>query len=225
MKLAFALLLALVPTGVARAQDAAEGVRNGKLTQVMDLIQGGQPQKAIDLLDPLIVEYQGLYRGDQRKLCDVEAYETAAYAGLPGGKDAKLVEGGWCMALWAKGFAMIDLKQLDGAMLFLERAVTMAPLHPHYLSELGYAYQVQKQWQKSYDVYARAAEAAKRESGDRQKKSLRRAWYGMAYAAIDMGKLDVAEAWLRKCLELAPDDQRVKDELQYVSEQRAKQAS
>ncbi|MBB4839087.1 tetratricopeptide (TPR) repeat protein [Sphingomonas kyeonggiensis] len=222
MKLAFALMLAAAPVGPALAQDAAETARNDKLGQAVRLIQGGQPQQAIDLLNPLIVEYQGLYRGEKQKLCQVEDYETAAYASLPGGKDAMLVDGGWCIALWGKGFAMIDLNQLDGAILFLERAVTMAPLHPHYLSELGYAYQAQKQWQRSYDLYARAADAAKRESGERQKKSLRRAWFGMAYDQIELGRLDEAEVLFRKCLELTPDDQKIKDELQYISEQRAK---
>jgi tetratricopeptide (TPR) repeat protein len=98
----------------------------------------------------------------------------------------------------------------------------MGPLHPHYLSELGYAYQAQKQWQRSYDLYARAADAAKRESGERQVKSLRRAWFGMGYDLIELGKLDQAEVYLRKCLELMPDDQKVKDELQFVIEEKAK---
>lgn len=223
MKLFLSLLLAATPVGAAIAQESpAEVARNNRLTEIIQLIQGGQPQAAIDKLNPLIVEYQGLYPGDKQKLCKVEDYETEAYATLPGGKTAILVESGWCIALWAKGFAMIDLQQLDGSVLFLERAATMAPLHPHYLSELGYAYQAQKQWQKSYDSYARAADGAKRESGERKAKSLRRAWFGMAYDAIELGKLDEAEVLLRKCLELTPDDQKVKDELQYVVGEKAK---
>jgi tetratricopeptide (TPR) repeat protein len=223
MKLALALLLATAPVSAAFAQESpAEMARNARLTEIIQLIQGGQPQAAVDKLNPLIVEYQGLYPGEKQKLCKVEDYETAAYATLPGGKNATLVEGGWCIALWAKGFAMIDLQQLDNSILFLERAVTMAPLHPHYLSELGYAYQAQKQWQRSYDLYARAADAAKREAAERQAKSLRRAWFGMAYNAIELGRLEEAEGLLRKCLTVAPDDQGVKDELEFVVGERAK---
>ncbi len=220
MKLASALLFALMPLGSAQAQDSTKDARLGEIIQ---LIQGGQPQKAIDLVDPIIVEYQGQYRGDRQKLCDVEPEETAAYAGLPGGKSAQLVDGGWCIALWAKGFALIDLKNLDGATLFLERAVKMAPLHPHYLSELGYAYQAQKQWQKSYDLYVRAADAAQRQTGERKNKSLRRAWFGMAYDMIEMSRLDDAERLFRKCLEVSPGDEAVKNELDYIEQQRAKQ--
>jgi tetratricopeptide (TPR) repeat protein len=223
MKLALALMLAMAPVGTAFAQEMpAETARNDRLGEIIQLIQGGQPQQAVEKLGPLLVEFQGLYPPGKQKLCKVEEFETTAYAALPGGKNAVLVEGGWCIALWAKGFALIDLQQLDAAVPFLEQAVAMGPLHPHYLSELGYAYQAQKQWQRSYDLYARAADAAKRESGDRQVKSLRRAWFGMGYDLIELGKLDQAEVYLRKCLELMPDDQKVKDELQFVIEEKAK---
>ena len=223
MKLVLAFLLAAAPVSAAFAQESpAETARNGRLTEIITLIQGGQPQQAVEKLGPLLTEYQGLYPPGKQKLCKVEDYETAAYATLPGGANATLVEGGWCIAMWAKGFALIDLQQLDAAIPFLEGAVAMAPLHPHYLSELGYAYQAQKSWQRSYDLYARAADAAKRESGERQKKSLRRAWFGMAYDQIELGKLDEAEVLLRKCLTLTPDDQKVKDELQYVTDEKAK---
>jgi len=107
---------------------------------------------------------------------------------------------------------------------FLERAVALAPMYPHYLSELGYAYQAQKRWQLSYDTYRRAAVAAERQSGEQRKKSLRRAWYGMAYDLVELGRLEDAEKLFVQCLELTPDDQKVKDELQYVRDERAKKA-
>ena len=218
MKLALALLLAVAPLGTAIAQEATSDARLGEVVQ---LIQGGQPQLAVDKVNPLLADYERRYAGKPRPLCDVEPAETKAYAGVAG-KDYTLADGGWCIALWAKGFALIDLKQLDAAVPFLERSVALAPFHPHYLSELGYAYQAQKSWQRSYDFYARAADAALRQEGDRRNKSLRRAWFGMAYDMIEMGRLDEAEALFRKCLEVSPGDQRVKDELQYIEEQKAK---
>jgi tetratricopeptide (TPR) repeat protein len=225
MKLLLALSLATLAATPAHTtpQDAAAKAREAKLSEVVEAVSVQQAQKAVDLATPLLAEYERTYAGDTHTLfCDVEDYETAAYAGLPGGKNARIVEGGWCIALWAKGFALIDLDRLDAAVPFLERAVAMAPFHPHYLSELGYAYQTQKHWQLSYDHYARAAEWATRESGERQKKSLRRAWFGMAYDLIELGRLDEAEALFRKCLELVPNDQKVRDELDYIAEQRAK---
>jgi tetratricopeptide (TPR) repeat protein len=226
MKLALALLLATAAPLPALAQDkpdAAAAARDQTLLQAIQAINAKQPQKGLDLVEPLLADYERSRAGDKRMLlCDVEPYETAAYATLPGGKDARLVEGNWCIALWAKGFALIDLQQLDAAVPYLERAVAMAPFHPHYLSELGYGYQAQKRFQLSYDTYVRAAEAAQRESGDRRAKSLRRAWFGMGFDLIEMGKLDQAEALFRKCLELDPNDEGVKNELRYIEQQRAK---
>jgi tetratricopeptide (TPR) repeat protein len=121
------------------------------------------------------------------------------------------IEPGWCMALWARGFALIDMQQLDAAVPFLERAVALAPGYPHYLSELGYAYQTQKKWQLSYDLYSRAADAAALQEGEQRKKSLRRAWFGMGFDLIELGRLDEAEKRFNQCLEL-----------QYIREQRAK---
>jgi len=218
MKLVLALLLSAAPIGVAQAQELTN---DAKLGEIVQLIQGGQPQQAVDKLNPLLADYERRYAGQPRPLCDVEPAETKAYAGVAG-KDYTLTDGGWCIALWAKGFALIDLKQLDAAVPFLERSVALAPFHPHYLSELGYAYQAQKNRQRSYDLYARAADAAQRESGERKSKSLRRAWFGMAYDLVELGRLGEAELLLRKCLEIVPDAQRVKDELKYVVDELAK---
>jgi hypothetical protein len=44
----------------------------------------------------------------------------------------------------------------------------------------------------------------------------------MGFNLIELGKLDEAEKVLTECLKLTPNDQKVKDELQYVREQRAK---
>jgi len=218
MKLVLALLLAAAPIGAAQGQELTN---DAKLGEIVQLIQGGQPQQAVDKLNPLLADYERRYAGQPRPLCDVEPAETKAYAGVAG-KDYTLTDGGWCIALWAKGFALIDLKQLDAAVPFLERSVALAPFHPHYLSELGYAYQAQKSWQRSYDFYARAADSALRQEGERRNKSLRRAWFGMAFDMIEMGRLDDAEKLFRKCLEVSPNDEAVKSELRYIEEQRAK---
>lgn len=217
MKLAFALALTMAPAA-ASAQDLTQ---NAALGEVIQLIQAGQAQQGVDKVTPILADYERRYAGKPKPLCDVEPAETAVYAGKAG-KDYTLADGGWCIALWAKGFALIDLKQLDAAVPFLERAVALAPFHPHYLSELGYAYQAQKNWQRSYDFYARAADAALRQDGDRRNKSLRRAWFGMAYDMIEMGRLDDAERLFRKCLEVSPGDEAVKGELDYIAQQRAK---
>jgi tetratricopeptide (TPR) repeat protein len=221
--------LALIAASPVLAQTATEtpeqAARNTKLGEAVAAINSAKPGEAIAILDPLLADYQKLYAAEKRRIyCAHDLKQSLLYMGQAAAakQDAIAIDPGWCDALWARGFALIDLQQVDAAVTFLERAVALSPSHPHYLSELGYAYQAQKKWQLSYDMYQRAADGAALEDEGQRKKSLRRAWFGMGYGLIELGKLDEAEKVLAKCLELTPDDQKVKDELQYVREQRKK---
>lgn len=224
--LAALALIAASPTLARPAQDAPEQVaRNAKLGEAVAAINSSKPGEAIAILDPLLADYQKLYAAEKRRIyCAHDPKQALLYMGQAAAakQDAVAIDPGWCTALWARGFALIDLQQIDAAVPSLERAVALSPSHPHYLSELGYAYQVQKKWQLSYDMYQRAAAGAALEEEDQRKRSLRRAWFGMGYDLIELGRLEEAEKILSQCLELTPDDQKVKNELQYVRDERAK---
>jgi Flp pilus assembly protein TadD len=224
---ALALLFASPVLAQAPQETPEQTARSAKLGQAIAAIQSQKPAEATAILQPLLTEYEKLYAGEKRKIyCAHDPKESLRYMleAAAAKHDAVAIDSGWCMALWARGFALIDMRQLDAAVPFLERAVALAPSYPHYLSELGYAYQSQKKWQLSYDLYSRAATAAAFQEGEQRKKSLRRAWFGMAFDLIELGRLDEAEKLLNQCLELVPNDQKVKDELQYVREQRAKKS-
>lgn len=208
------------------AQEASEqATRETKLGNAVAAIHAGKAAEAIAMLEPLLAEYDKLYAGEKRKIyCAHDQRQALFYMAQAAAakREAMAIDPGWCIALWARGFALIDLQQVDAAVPFLERAVALSPSHAHYLSELGYAYQTQKKWQLSYDLYSRAAAGAEFEQGDQRKKSLRRAWFGMGYDLVELGRLDEAEKLFEQCLELFPDDAKVKSELQYIREQRAK---
>lgn len=209
------------------AQEALQAARDTNLRNAVAAIQTGKPGEAIAILKPLLAEYDTLYAGEKRKIyCAHDQQQALFYMAQAAAakREAVAIDPGWCIALWARGFALIDLQQVDAAVPFLERAVALSPSHAHYLSELGYAYQTQKKWQLSYDLYSRAAAGAAMEKGDQRKKSLRRAWFGMGFDLIELGRLDEAEKLFSQCLELFPDDEKVKSELQYLREQRAKKS-
>lgn len=211
------------PTAQTPPLSPEEKVRQAKLAEAVIAIHAGKAAQAITLLDPLLAEYEKAYAGEKRRIYCTHDYQETIGSMLQAQIDneaAIAIGPGWCTALWGRGFALIDLQQVDAAIPFLERAVAMSPSHPHYLSELGFAYQSQKKWQLAYDTYRRAADGARSQEGDQRQRSLRRAWFGMAYNAIELHRLDEAEKLLNQCLELFPDDQRVKDELQFVREQR-----
>ena len=224
---ALALVFASPALAQAPQETPEQAARSAKLGQAIAAIQSQKPAEATAILQPLLVDYEKLYAGEKRKIyCAHNPKQAILYMAEAGAakQEAIAIDSGWCIALWARGFALIDMQQLDAAVPFLERAVALSPSHAHYLSELAYAYQTQKKWQLSYDVYGRAAAAAALEEGDQRKRSLRRAWFGMGFDLIELGRLDEAEKLFNQCLELFPDDQKVKDELQYVREQRAKKS-
>ncbi len=214
------LLLSAMP---AQAQDEDGKRFEAAWTQVTS----GNHAGAFKLLDPLIEDFAKQYAGEKRLIfCGMNGTETIYYMGLAATakKDGVAIDPGWCRALWAKGYALVDIKDYTAALPFLERSVAMAPMHSHYLAELGYAYQALGNWQKSYDTYARAAAGAELSDKEDHDQDISRAWRGMGFVLIEMGKLDEAEAQFRKCLELDPNDAKAKNELQYIAEQRAKRS-
>jgi tetratricopeptide (TPR) repeat protein len=221
-------LLAASPTLAQASQENPEQVaRSAKLGKALAAINSNKPADAIAILDPLLADYEKLYAAEKGRIfCAHNPKQTILYASDAdaAGMGSTVLGPDWCTALWARGFALIDLKQVDAAIPFLKRAVALSPAHAHYLSELAYAYQVQRKWQLSYDIFQRAAAGAMLEEDEQRKKSLRRAWFGMGYDLIELGRLEEAEKMLSLCLELTPDDQKIRNELQYVRDQRKKKS-
>lgn len=226
MRYALALLLVSAPampvwaqTEAVKPADDAEQARAAKVMDAIRQMQNKDAAGALAALEPVLAEYDRLYPPGGKYRCADEMSPP-----VPAGFTS--LNNTWCYALWAKGFALVELSRLPEAVAPLQRATELMPDRPQFFSELGYVQQALKQWQPSLAAYNRAAElgAALKDPADR-KRELRRAWFGIAYDLIELDKLDEAEMWLKKCLELTPDDEKVKSELQYVQEQRAKKKS
>ncbi len=220
------LLLCAAPMASAAAQtgtpampqDDAEQARAGKIVDGITKMKAGDAAGAIAVLDPVLAEYEKLYpNGDSRVYC-------AGDAPLPVPSKTAITEN-WCFAMWAKGFALVDLNRIDEALPFVARASAMMPERAQFAAELGYIHQAQKHWQLSIDSYREAERRALRMTDEKDRKfELRRAYFGIGYNQIELGQLDQAEANLKKALEMAPDDQKIKDELEYIRQQRAKKS-
>lgn len=232
MRYGLALLLSVSWVPVAAAQSApaknakedVDAARSARVDQALGLIQAKQPEAGLAELDQVIRDYEADYAGEKGQIfCASSPEETlqelAAHAVAAKGR-AIAIGTPWCYALWAKGFALIDLDRLDEAATFLERAVAMWPMRAQFRSELGYVYQMLKRPDDALASYTQAADLAERLAGDERKRALRIAWYGMGFALIELDRLDEAETTLEKCLKLTPDDKKVASELQYVRDQK-----
>lgn len=219
---AFLLAMAGVQSGPEKQSDFDP--QAAAVTRAELLVKAGKIEEAVAVLDPALAAYERTYAGEKRRIiCDMSATETglAVAAALVESKEMITVSPAWCTALFLKGYALDDQRRFGEAAAFLERAAAMAPSHAHYFIELGYAYQQQRNWAASDAAYRRGDENAAHDAAT-LKDERARAWRGLGYNLVEEGKLDEAEAFYRKCLELDPNDVKSQGELRYIAEQRAR---
>ena len=230
--LAFPIALALLAaTPAAAAQSAvvaapsAEDSAQGRVDRAADLIGAGKPAEAVALLDALIAEQEKQRASDTREVyCARSMAETMVYTGDAARrkKAAIVLPEAACYSIFLKGFALIDLNRSDEARAWLERAVAMAPSNAHFLGELGEWYKIRKDWPKSRDLFRRAVAASELSPDNRKIFDKTRGLRGLGYILIEEGKFDEAEKLYRQCLDLNPDDDRSKKQLDYIAEHRGK---
>lgn len=230
MALLIALLLGTAgasPSVPATHQQApVEKVRDARLSQALTALLAKNNALALQLFDPLLAEYEALHRNEKSQIfCAEGAQETLLYltesAAAKPPRNAIAIAPDWCLALWGKGYVLIDMGKPEAGIPFLQKAIAMRPHRAQYLNELGYAFKQLKDWPASLDAYRRAEEAAEASGPDRA-RDLGRAWFGIAYVMVELGRWDDAEALLQKCLKLDPNNVNAKSELEYIKKNRPK---
>lgn len=120
-------------------------------------------------------------------------------------------------ALYLRGYASLDLGQVDLAEEYIQRAIDMAPVNSTYLSELGHIYHSKREWTNALDVFTKAEDAANTYSPPELKNAeMSRAKRGVGYSLIELGQLDEAEKKFRECLEINENDKMALKELKYI---------
>ena len=204
---------------------AAEPGLDSRLDRVAVLIKERKPGEAIAILDQLLAEEERAHAGEGRRIMSARSSaETLMYAleGATENRETVVVGPTWSMAVFLKGFALIDLGRADEAKPLLEKAVEMAPMNSQFLAELGEWHKGRRQWTEAYALFERAADATGISPEALQRAEKGRALRGMGFVLIEQGRLGEAEKVFRKCLKLDPNDQSAKNELQYIREQRAR---
>lgn len=218
---AIALALAVWSGG---AQDDAAKL-DETLASAGALVRSAKLDEAVPLVDQVLAGYDRAYGAEKRPVfCGSTAPDdvlamTAAAATQRG---AVLVGGGWCLALFYRGYILNDRKQFGDAIPYLERASIMAPGKASYLAELGYAYQQSRQFDRSMDAYRRAEAVASMTDGADGVVNRARALRGQGYDLVELGKLDEAEVAYRQSLKYDPDSALAKGELDYIAQQKGK---
>lgn len=150
---------------------------------------------------------------------------TAALLGAAAGEKASGMDTVWLQpvypsACYQLGFLLFERKELEEAVRWLAEGCRMEPDNATLLLELGNAHAALKQHEEALACFSRASllsglnpaiEAA--------------AYRRMGISQIDLGRFDDAEANLLKALSLDPNEERTRDELQFVIGLKAGQGS
>jgi tetratricopeptide (TPR) repeat protein len=228
--LAFFAAVAVQPAGAAPAAQAAAAPAapapaKSAVDTAADLIGAGKPAEAVALLDPLIADQDRRLQGDAREVfCSRGPAESRLYDAQAARdrRQALILGEDSCYALFLKGFALIDLNRSDEAKAWLDRAAAMAPSNAHFLGELAEWYKTRKDWKTARALFQRAVDASQVSPDPRKVFDRTRGLRGLAFILIEEGRLDEAEALYRQCLQLDPNDDRSKHQLQYIADKRGK---
>lgn len=115
-------------------------------------------------------------------------------------------------ALYLLASLAIDRRDWEQARRDISRAIVFEPDHPDLLSELGFVYQQERQFGLALAAYAKAA--CMRDWVTQSQKA--RALRGQGSVLIDLQRWDEAETVLLRSLEIEPDNQVGKHELQFA---------
>lgn len=200
------------------------------LAQAMKMIKSGRPDEAITgPITRVIAHYEngpGREQGE-RHYCARDQLESFLYlAGAAADqRGAVVLPQTWADAYFEESSALTDLGRLEESQAALRKAIALSPSNSLYLSELGYTYEMQHDNEKALDLYSQAEGAAEFSPPDVKNAELAHALRGEGYALTELHRLDEAEAVYHKALKLDPNDQKSKNELQYIAQLRQKLGS
>jgi tetratricopeptide (TPR) repeat protein len=189
---------------------------------------GKSPAKALKLVEPLIAR-SGVMTPKPATdyICAYSSTDALAkLIGKAAEKRAAVAVAPWvCEVVFLKGFVLIDLNRRAEAEPYLRRVTELDPTNAHYLNEYAEWWKIERQWQKSYDLFAASAAMAPLQAEDVRATRHARAKRGMGFALIELDQLDEAERQFNESLVLEPGNGAALYELNYIKEVRARSAA
>lgn len=186
----------------------------------MAAIRAQDPAKAVALMKPVLADFEKRYGGEKRHIyCAINPAQTTAYKddAAKANEDYITIEPDWCRAQYVRAYALIDLEDLDGALIALQQLTGLAPRNSRYLSELGYVLSAKRRYAEALATYQRSL-AAVAMSPDDAKTEKCAAYRGIGFNQARLGHIAEAETAYRACLAIDPDNQEVKDAIEGLSD-------
>lgn len=211
-----------VVKSIARPKQSPGPIVPEWYSNAMGAIKAKRPALAIELMTPLLADFEKRYAEEKRKIfCAVTDEQSRAYLAdaAKGAVAAVAVEPDWCRAQYIRGFALIELGNLDDALKVFRALTDLAPRNSRYLNELGFVLADMKKYPESVTIYRRAADAADL-SPDGVNKEKCLAYRGIGYSLSKLGRLGDAEAAYKACLKIDPGNEAATEALEAIEKDR-----
>jgi len=194
--------------------------------QAVAALFSGQARAAIPLLDKAIARYEKQFAADPRQRYAASGnVETLFYLTKAAneGKEAYIIDPRWAELYYLRAYAHNELGELAAGKADLDALLALQPANAQALNERGFYYQREKNWQAAAAAFEQAAEFSPwiEETATRQ-KMYGAAQRGLGFTLIERGRWQDAEAIYQKLLQENPHDDRARNELEYIRQQRAK---
>ena len=119
-------------------------------------------------------------------------------------------------AFYLLAFIYVERKDWFKAMAFIDQAISLEPDHPLLLCEKALILLHLGRHQEAHDLFVIAGEVRPWAPLNQRARALR----GAAVALIDLKRFDEAEAFLKKSLEIEPENRVALHELDYIQKLR-----
>ncbi|KMS59710.1 diguanylate cyclase [Novosphingobium barchaimii LL02] len=194
-------------TPVNTGFDASAHVEQG-----FNLIRRGKQAQAVKMFDQVIAHAdQQLYGDNRGRLCRVGGAVDNSVS----------VDPAVCDAHFGKGFALIDMGRGDLAEAELRKASQMAPGNAHFANEYAELFKSRRDWQQSYDGFARAWAVVDKATTGPDASVAARALRGMGFNEAAMGKFDEAQQFYTQSLQYEPKSEIAQVELGNIARRKA----
>lgn len=191
---------------------AASGVhaeaQDPRMVEIVGLIRDGKRVEAVARADAMIATFAAVqHQAGISYFCNRDRGGLANMMAAAGaGRKVDLAPEAWCEALYAKAFALTDLKRFDEASATLAQAVAMDPTNPHFLLKSGDVLRLKGDPSAALLRYARAHDLAAAEQGEAGTTMKTRALRGMALSSEAKGDLKAAQGYYERLLDIEAGD-------------------
>ncbi len=203
-------------TGVQQAAPIGYEFR-ADVVAAVNLLQAGKLLEAREVLPKVCERIEAQFRPGQRYVV-VDNGSQLASIQRSSSTEVKAIDISYALCLQAQLFLLVEQKDLGSAQGFIEKIEVYVPTMAAPHVEVGFVLSALGRYEESVLAYERAQSIAV--AYPPQSNALAKALRGIGANRIDQGRLDDAELYYRKSLELEPHSQLAQHQLEYIKARR-----